>query len=282
MSQTDARVAAFTKLLQIIDRLRAPDGCPWDRKQTLPSMASHVLEEAHELVDALRQLEEDPHKEREALKEAGDLLMNILLIARIGQDQGRFSLSDIAEATAEKLVRRHPHVFGDALAQDVGAALASWEAIKRQERAGEAQAEQRSVLAGVPTSLPALLRAQRSGEKCASVGFEWPDLEGPIAKIKEEIAELEAVTREPKPSAAELRHELGDLLFSVVNLARQLGIDAEMALHSCVDRFSRRFQFVEASLGERLQVATLEEMDELWEEAKRQERGTGAPDKASG
>jgi MazG family protein len=266
--EPDPRVAAFRRLLEVVDRLRAPDGCPWDRSQTLPSMASHVLEEAHELVDALRLADEDPRAEREARKEAGDLLMNVLLIARIGQDEGRFTLEDLAEATAEKLVRRHPHVFGSKEAEDADAAFLSWEEVKRQERAAEEQPEHRSVLSGVPQSLPALLRAQRSGDKVASVGFEWPGLDGPFAKAREELDELEEEARAEHREAAQLEHELGDVLFSVINLARHLGVDAEMALRRCVDRFSRRFRYVEEQLGERLGEASLEEMDRHWDAAK--------------
>lgn len=268
----DPRLDGLATLLQIVDRLRAPDGCPWDKKQTLTSMAPHLLEEAYECMDALRQ-EED----RETIGECGDLLMNLFLIARIGQDEGRFSIEDVSRQVSEKLVRRHPHVFGEAEATDAEEALARWEAVKQEERAEQEGESDRSVLSGVPRELPALLRAYRVGEKAAGVGFDWPEAAGPLDKIEEEFAELRAEVEPGSPDRDRTAAELGDLLFALVNLARHLGINPEMALRGTVDRFESRFRQVESSLGERMgQGATLEEMEAAWEAAKDRERGPEA------
>ncbi len=266
---SDPRLEGLASLLQIVDRLRAPDGCPWDKKQTLQSMAPHLLEEAYEIVDALRQEDDE-----ETIGECGDQLMNLFLIARIGEDEERFSLADISEKVCQKLVRRHPHVFGeeDEKAADSAEALARWEAVKQEERAGKAQEAERSVLAGVPRELPALLRAFRVGEKAAGVGFDWPDAEGPLDKIQEEFEELRQEIEAGQPNLGRCAAELGDLLFALVNLARHLDLNPEMALRGTMDRFEARFRQVEANLGDRMgQGASLAEMEEAWEAAKRQE-----------
>ncbi len=249
------------RLIGIVRRLRAPGGCPWDREQTEQSMAPHLLEEAYEAVDAIGTA--DAAKSREEL---GDVLMNVLMIAQIASEAGRYNVEDVAAAIADKLVRRHPHVFGGARADDAETALASWEVIKRRE--GKAGAV-RGVLSGVPTALPALLKAFRVGEKAARAGFDWPDAAGPRQKLGEELAELDAALAAGDPGAAS--RELGDVLFSVVNVARHAGVDPEMALRGTVDEFMRRFAYVERRLGERLGQASLAEMEALWQEAKRGE-----------
>jgi len=257
----DARLAALQRLLEIVDRLRAPDGCPWDRKQTLPSMAPHLLEEAYEVVQVLER-----DDDRETVGELGDLLMNVVLLGRIGEDEGRFSIADIGEQVSNKLIRRHPHVFGDREAHDPEAALSHWEDIKRQERAEAGDQQPASVLAGVPNNLPALLRAFRVGEKAAQVGFDWPDLQGPRDKLDEELSELGHEIE--GGSKGRQFAELGDVLFAVVNVARKLGINPEMALRATIDRFQARFQHIERELGPAIADTSLEEMERLWQEAK--------------
>lgn len=253
---------AVGALLEVIARLRAPDGCPWDREQTTVSMGPHLLEEAHEAADAVRRADD-----AETVEELGDVLMNVLMIAQIAGEAGRFGAADIARAIADKLVRRHPHVFGDVVAEDADTVLANWEAIKRREK-GETP---RGTLDGVPVSLPGLLRAFRIGEKAARVGFDWPDAAGPRAKIDEELAELdEALAAGDQDAAAA---ELGDLLFAVCNLARRHGIEPESALGGTMDRFTARFRLVEAEFGDRLGSAGIEELEASWQRAKRRLAG---------
>lgn len=261
MAPDDARFVELRRLLEIVDRLRAPDGCPWDRRQSLLSMAQHLLEEAYEAVEALQS------GRREAVcEELGDLLMNIVLTARIAQDAGDFSMAEIAGGSVAKLVRRHPHVFGDQEAGDVEAVLKNWESIKSEERS---QAEDQSALAGLPAALPALLLACRMGEKAARVGFEWQADRGALEKLDEEISELkEALARGDRDRISD---ELGDVLFSVVNVARQAGVEPESALRHAASRFSERFRYVERAMGKPLPQASLEEMEALWREAKRRQ-----------
>ncbi|HHI80985.1 MAG TPA: nucleoside triphosphate pyrophosphohydrolase [Planctomycetes bacterium] len=267
----DPRLQALGELIRIIDRLRAKNGCPWDREQTFASMTGPILEEAYEVIEALEQ-----KGDGEIQEELGDLLMNLFLVARIAQDEGRFDLREIGEGICAKLIRRHPHVFGDEKAQTGKEALLRWEKVKQSERAskkaqGPKGTPNPSVLDGVPEKLPALLRAYRVGNKAARVGFEWPDIEGPVAKCREELGELEEELSKKNPDRQRLEHELGDVLFSVVNLARQVDIDPEAALRKTISRFSRRFRYIEEKLGTELPQASLEEMDSLWEEAKREE-----------
>ncbi|MEM7200838.1 MAG: nucleoside triphosphate pyrophosphohydrolase [Planctomycetota bacterium] len=258
MSQ--ARFPELENLIDVVARLRAPDGCPWDRKQTEATMAPHLLEEAYEAVDALGS--GDVAHSREEL---GDVLMNVLMIAQIAGEASRYSLEHVARGIADKLVRRHPHVFGDAVAADADGALANWEAIKRNEGAGKP----RGALAGLPADLPALLLAFRVGQKASRRGFDWPDARGPRAKVDEELTELDAALAAADREAA--TEELGDLLFSVANLARHAGLEPETALRAAVAKFRRRFEFVETQLGDRFPEADLEEMEALWERAKQTE-----------
>jgi MazG family protein len=222
-------------------------------------MAPHLLEEAYEAVEALQA--EDPAA---SCEELGDVLMNVLMIARIASEAERYDVEDVARGIADKLVRRHPHVFGDAEVDDTDHVLANWEAIKRREKAG---APPRAVLSGVPADLPALLRAHRVGEKAARTGFDWPDARGPRNKLSEEIDELDEALASGNREAIE--HELGDVLFSVVNVARHAGVNSEMALRRTVQRFVQRFGHVEEQLGDRLESASLEEMEDLWQQAKK-------------
>ena len=254
----------WLRLRAVIAALRTKDtGCPWDLQQTASSMAPHLLEETHEAIEAI-----EAGDQTKTCEELGDVLMNVFLIARIAEEDGAFTIDDVARTVADKLVRRHPHVFGDAVAGDVprdaAHVLRNWEAIKRQE--GAADNQRRSVLAGVPRDLPALLKALRVGEKAARVGFDWPDRSGPLAKLREELAEFDAARAGGEH--AEIEAELGDVLFSLVNLARHLNINPEMALRRTVDRFATRFAYVENKLGDRLLGASLAEMEAAWQEAK--------------
>lgn len=255
---------ALSRLLDVVARLRAPDGCPWDRKQTPVSMAPHLLEEAFEAVDALRRGDAVA-----AGEELGDVLVNVAMISQITREAGGAGIAAVAAAAADKLVRRHPHVFGEQRADSAEAAYGNWERQKQQEKAQ--QPGPRGVLAGVPRALPALLRAFRSGEKAARVGFDWPDRQGPRAKIDEELAELDAAIA--CGDAAAMADELGDVLFSLCNLARHLGVNPEMALAGTTDKFQRRFEAVEAEFDHQLAGRTLAELDAAWVRAKHRESG---------
>lgn len=256
-SATEAQgVQHLAELVGVVFRLRDDDGCPWDRKQTLQTMAAHLLEEATETVDAVAR-QDAAH----VAEELGDTLMNILLMSRIGEDEGSFTLMDVAGGIAEKLVRRHPHVFGDLSAADAEAALASWNASKAREREGQLG----SLLDEVPGHLPALAGAERLGRVAAKVGFDWPDAEGAVVKLTEELAELEEARQSGGRDAME--DELGDVLFSVVNVARKLDIDPEHALRRTMAKFRSRFAVVEAALGDGLNDASLEQMEALWRAA---------------
>ncbi|MGK0303194.1 MAG: MazG family protein [Planctomycetota bacterium] len=223
-------------------------------------MAPHLVEEAFEAADALRRGITD-----ESRAELGDVLVNVTMISQIASEAGQYTADDVAQAAAEKLIRRHPHVFGDQQADSAEIAFKTWEAQKQLEK--EAAGEDLSVLSGVPKAMPALLRAYRVGEKASKVGFDWPDQKGPRAKLSEEVAELdEAVQSGDKAAIAD---ELGDVLFSVCNLARHLGINPEVALASTTDKFHRRFNRVEQAFDYQLQGKPLADMEAAWDQAKR-------------
>ncbi len=246
-------------------RLRGPDGCPWDRKQTLPDLKPFIIEEAYEVVDAV------DRDDRPALvEELGDMLLQAVFVAEITREEGAFDIYDSITAIHDKLVRRHPHVFGDVEAKDAEQVLVNWEKLKQDER----KAENKSLLAGVPPALPALLKAARLTEKAARVGFDWRRTEDVFTKLDEEIAELrEAVA---SGDDARVHDELGDVLFTIANLSRKMNVNAEEALQSTNRKFTRRFEWMEARVRERgqnLDQLTLEEMDELWDTAKHAERG---------
>lgn len=253
----------LTRLRYIVHRLRAPGGCPWDMEQTHESLIPHVLEEAYEVVDAIKS--GDPTL---ICEELGDLLLQPVLHAEIASESGAFDIDKMAHGLSEKLIRRHPHVFGEASAATSDAVLTQWDAIKRQEKGTQKE----GYLHGVGNGLPALMRAQKLQKKAARVGFDWPELAPVIGKLREEITELEEAITNGESVAIE--EELGDLLFSVVNLARKLDIGAEAALAATNEKFIRRFHFVEkqiTSSGKRLEDATLKEMDAAWDTAKEQE-----------
>jgi nucleoside triphosphate diphosphatase len=261
--------ASLPRLVDIMNRLLAPDGCPWDREQTLDTLRPFLVEETYEVLDALSRGDVAGHCE-----ELGDLMMQIVFQAALRAAQGAFDIDAVIAGIADKLVRRHPHVFGDAAGVTTSAqVLAQWEDIKRAEKAAAGVRKGRT-LGGVPPG-PALARAQKVGSKASKVGFDWPSWDGSFAKIEEEVREVAEAARGSDTKAK--HHEIGDLLFAVVNLARKLGVDAENALVDATNRFQRRFESVEDSLTERgktLENSTLEEMDALWDEAKRRERNT--------
>jgi MazG family protein len=253
-------------------RLRDPQtGCPWDREQTLESLKPCVLEETYELLAAM----DRPEDKANHIEELGDVLLQVMFQCVMAEQEGRFSFDDVANAISDKLVRRHPHVFGDVDAKDSATVLRNWEQIKQMEHRKEAR---HSALDGVPGVLPGLLKAQRTQEKAARVGFNWKDASGPMEKIEEELGELKAeiaARAGDRPAdSVRVKEELGDLLFAVANLARHLKVDSESALEGTTARFSWRFRAVEAAAGEKgtaLKDMTLDEMDALWEEAKRNE-----------
>lgn len=262
-----APLPGVQRLLATIARLRAPDGCPWDRKQTEASMAPHLVEEAFEAADALRR-----GAPRASEEELGDVLVNVAMIRQIASEAGGVGFDAVAGQAADKLVRRHPHVFGDRKAESAEIAFANWEREKQKEKAAAAGDDPaaRSVLAGVPKALPALLRAFRVGEKAAKTGFDWPDAEGPRAKVREELAELDEALAAGDRAAIEA--ELGDVLFSLCNVARHAGVNPETALLGTVDKFQRRFLAVEQAFGFDLAGRSLDEMDRVWNTAKAAER----------
>jgi MazG family protein len=256
--------ASMSKLVEIMDRLLAPDGCPWDREQTLASLRPFVVEETYEVLDALARNDVPGHCE-----ELGDLLMQVVFQAALRRQEGAFAIDDVVASICEKLVRRHPHVFGDASGVTTSeAVLAQWEQIKQAEKGDAGKAAAARALAGIKPG-PALVRAQKIGVKAAKVGFDWPTWHGSRDKIVEETRE---VTEAIEGGDARAQHdEIGDLLFAVVNLARKLGVDAETALVDSTARFVARFEHVEDGLGARGKTpreSTLEEMDQLWNEAK--------------
>lgn len=265
-AEPPARQELYADFNAIVRQLRRD--CPWDRKQTHASVRHLLIEECYEVVDAI-----EAGDEGELQKELGDVFLHVLFHSAIAEEAGRFTVADVMRAEMDKLVRRHPHVFGEAEADDVKAddeeaVLKNWEAIKREERADEAAGETpASTLDGVPRHLPALLRAYRTQQKAADVGFDFPEKEQAWAKVKEETAEFQERVEGGAPTAQQ-EDELGDLLFAVVNYARLAGLNPENALRGTTDKFGRRFRHIEAALGDRLADASLDEMDALWEEAK--------------
>ena len=273
---------AMTELLGLMVRLRDPvAGCPWDRAQTFASLAPYTLEEAYEVVDAI-QAGETPEKLRDEL---GDLLFQVVFYAQLAQERGWFDFDDIARGIHGKLVRRHPHVFGEQAAGTAGEVLVVWEELKARERAAAARAKDpeatAGVLADVPRALPALTRAQKLGKRAGRVGFDWTDMHDVRAKISEELAELDEAALEaqghPDPDAppAHLVEEMGDLLFAIANWGRHVGADAEGALRAANAKFERRFASMESLARERSLVLTdltLATWESLWQEAKLAER----------
>ncbi len=256
----------ITALTHIMSRLRDPNGgCPWDLEQNFATIAPYTIEEAYEVADAITR-ENMP----ELKEELGDLLLQVVFHAQMAKEQGAFAFEDVVQAVCDKMIRRHPHVFGDASIKTADAQVANWEVIKAAERS---EKKKTGILADVPTALPALMRAQKLQARAARVGFDWPDTTGVIAKIREELNEVEeAITA---GDAAHTEEELGDLLFAVTNLARFVKADAETALRGTNQKFIRRFESIEAALaarGKTVSDSTLEEMEALWNAAKQAEK----------
>jgi XTP/dITP diphosphohydrolase len=253
MNSVQQKLDAFARLLTIMDELR--EQCPWDRKQTLQSLRNLTIEETYELADAI--LENNLNDVKE---EIGDLMLHLVFYAKIASEQGAFDIADAINDLCEKLIKRHPHIYGDVQVQNEEDVKRNWEQLKLREG-------KKSVLAGVPNSLPAMVKAYRMQEKTKQVGFEWDNSEQVWEKVEEEIGELkEAITE--KMSAERVEEEFGDVLFSLVNYARFQGIDPETALEKVNQKFKKRFEYIEANAPKDLQEMTLAEMDVLWKEAK--------------
>jgi|ERR1700756_748256 MazG family protein len=251
---------SIDRLREIVAKLRAPDGCPWDREQTHATLKSHLLEECYELIDAINDQDDEA-----LLEELGDVLLQVVLHAQMATEEGRFDFDQIADRIADKLVLRHPHVFGENKLSTSDAVLRQWEAIKRSEKQ-----DRKSIIDGIPRTLPALAKAQKVQKKAARAGFDWPEAGDVLAKIREEISEMEVAK-----DTDELSEELGDLLFSIVNFARKRSLDAEDLLQTATEKFTRRFRAIETLAAEKdiqLSALSLSELDRLWDEAKRSER----------
>lgn len=250
----------FEQLIAIMRRLRAPGGCPWDAEQTHESLTRYLLEETYEVIEAI-----DEKKPMHLKEELGDLLLQPIFHAAIAEEAGDFSIDDVINTLCDKLIRRHPHVFGDFEIENSNAQIENWEKIKKLEKGTERQ----SALSGVPDHLPALLKAHKIGEKASRVGFDWEHADQVFAKVMEELHEFEEAWAGGNP--ARMEDELGDLLFAITNLGRFLHLNPEEALRKTISRFQKRFGYVETELlrqGVLMQNATLAEMDLLWEKAK--------------
>ena len=251
-------------LVKVMSRLRSPDGCPWDIEQSHATLRRYIIEEVYEVLEAID--EQDP---THLCEELGDLLLQIVFHARMAEEAGDFSMQDVVDTVTEKLIRRHPHVFGDISVQDAAEVIVNWDAIKRREK----KQKPKSALDGVPQGLPALLRANKLQMKAAKVGFDWDDIAPVWDKVAEELAELRQAATSGNPS--EIEDELGDVVFAVVNLGRFLGVETEVALNRANNKFSRRFHQVEEMLrqqGRKWQELDLAQMDELWLAVKAEEK----------
>src|SRR5437588_3544167 len=250
----------FQKLCEIVAKLRAPGGCPWDREQTHESLLPATIEEAYEVAEAARAKNDDHFRE-----ELGDLLLLVVMHSEIAREAGRFKIDNVVAEITEKLIRRHPHVFGESDARDSGAVLKQWEAIKRTEKKTDTH-----YLSSLPSALPALMRAQKAQGKVARVNFDWTELRDVIAKVEEELGELKSAIESEDQKAIE--DEIGDLLFATVNLSRKCKFDAESALQAATDKFVRRFNLLEDELrkhGQKLGDVDLAELDAIWNEIKK-------------
>ncbi len=251
----------FAALVETVRKLRSPEGCPWDRQQTHESLKRYVIEETYEFVEAVDSGDDDRVKD-----ELGDLLLQVVLHAQIASEEKRFNIAEVCRAIREKLQRRHPHVFGDVEISSVEEVLSNWEKIKRCEPGYD---DRESVLDGIPSSLPALMRAMKLSKRAARTGFEWPNIKAVVDKLKEETTELEAALA--RGDRKEIESEIGDLLFTIVNIARWVDVDPEEALRRMLKRFGERFRRIEErarQTGRAITDMTLDEMDEVWNEAK--------------
>lgn len=263
-------LSAFSRLISIMKRLRAPDGCPWDKKQTYKTLCPHIIEEAYELTDAIQNCD-SAGSMKHVLEECGDVLLQVIFIGTIAEERNDFTINEIPKVISDKLIRRHPHIFNGIPDKNPEQAYYGWEEIKRKER--ESQKEDASVLAGVPKSLPAIVKAYRIQQKAASVGFDWQknDQEPVMGKIREEYNEVKEVLQNAE-SSQKLEEEIGDLLFTVVNLARRCGLDPESALAATNTKFERRFRFVEKQVGNNEKDwcnYSLNDLESFWNQAKK-------------
>jgi MazG family protein len=271
MSDVSRAAAEFTRLVEIMARLRGPDGCPWDREQTIDSLKPFVLEETYEVIEAI-----DAHDHTALCEELGDFVFEAVFLAQMESEAGRFTIVDSLKSISDKLVRRHPHVFaqaeGEAPINSADRVRTRWEEIKAQERAGAAQPK--TLLSGIAPSLPALLRAYHIGTRAASVGFEWSTTRDVVAKIQEEVDEVrEVVEAQGEIDHARAEEEMGDLLFSIAQLSRRLGIEPETALRKADDKFTKRFGRLEQSVahtGKSMKEMTLDELEAEWQRLKHQ------------
>ena len=258
----------FTRLVEIVATLRGPDGCPWDREQTIDTLKKYVLEESYEVVDAI-----DRHDHAALREELGDFVFEAVFVAQLEQDAGHFSIGESVKVVADKLIRRHPHVFnrgaGEAVLDTADQVRARWEEIKTEERGG--QAKDKTLLSGIPAALPALLRTYQIGARAASVGFDWERADDVVAKIREEVDEVHEVLSAGHLDHQRAEEEMGDLLFAIANLSRKLGIEPETALRKANDKFTRRFTAMEARIVEsdrKMHQMTLDELESEWQLAK--------------
>jgi MazG family protein len=274
MSESNRAAAEFTRLVEIMATLRGPEGCPWDREQTIDTLKPFVLEETYEVLEAI-----DRHDHRALCEELGDFVFEAVFLAQLESEAGRFSIEDSLKSVADKLVRRHPHVFardtGDAAIDSADRVRTRWEEIKAQERSASQASEQpKTLLSGIAPTLPALLRAFHISTRAASVGFDWAGAGDVVEKIREEVGELQEVVEQGAASAidqARAEEEMGDLLFAIANLARKLNIEPETALRKANDKFTRRFGLLEQSVaesGRAMKDMTLEELESEWQQAK--------------
>ncbi len=255
--------SSFAELVAVMAQLRSPDGCPWDREQTHATLRPYLLEESYEALEAI-----DAEDDGELCKELGDVLLQVVFHAQIASEEGRFDIEEVGRAIVDKLIRRHPHVFGDMDVEGADQVLQNWEQIKKQERQTEGK-DQPSLLEGIPKHLPALLRAQRIQSRAARQGFDWDQITGPLDKVEEELAEVRQAWE--RGESREIEDEFGDLLFSLVNTSRFLNIDSETALRRSVDKFERRFRALEEitrTKGQQIDQLSLEELDAIWDEVK--------------
>ncbi|CAH0312440.1 nucleoside triphosphate pyrophosphohydrolase [Peribacillus sp. Bi134] len=259
------RYREFSKLRQVIAELRGPDGCPWDKKQTHESLKKYLIEEAYELIDSI-----DEEDDEGMVGELGDVLLQVMLHSQIGEDEGMFTIDDVIEGITAKMIRRHPHVFGDVEVNGEEDVLVNWQKIKENEKGSETKASQ-SILDGIEKSLPNLLRAEEYQKRAAKVGFDWDEVSEAWKKVREEVQELEAEILSPKMDVERIKSELGDLFFALVNISRYYDIQAEEAVYKANQKFHRRFTYIEECIqraDKKFEDYTLEELDSYWDEAK--------------
>jgi MazG family protein len=274
--------ATFTDLVALMERLRSPNGCPWDREQTYATLAPMLLEEAYEAFEAVEEAREG--NPAELRNELGDLLFQIVFYAQVAKERGEFNIDDVTSAIHDKMVRRHPHVFGDVTANDSATVLLNWETMKAEERraAGKKEDAKTSLLDGVSSKAPALMEAHQLSTKAARVGFDWKTVDDIFDKLQEEIDELRSAIKEhstakDEANHARVREEIGDLLFAATNIARHLQVEPEAALKLTNRKFRRRFSYIESVLHDRGQPfdnTSIDELETLWQEAKGSQKGT--------